>query len=118
MFYHHQMFRRVIQVVGSKALSSSVASSRNFHSIIGKAAANNVFVTKRTLSTPSEPSSEKPKEEKQHNEVVKLDYDEYDDYEPKTAGQKVSIFLAPSKLQPQIREHHIRLLITVPYLQD
>lgn len=37
-------------------------------------------------------AEEEPTEENKSNSVVKMDYDEYDDYEPKTAGQKVAFY--------------------------
>lgn len=95
-----KMFRRSIQIVTSKALATAtriVPKSQQFHSLVCNKPAKGSMsylasMVKRELSTPSNPSpEEQTKEEKVNNEVVKLDYDEYDDYEPKTAGQKVSV---------------------------
>jgi hypothetical protein len=93
------MFRRSIQVVTSKAVATAtriVPKSQQFHSLLSNKSAKGSIsyltsIVKRELSTNEKPTEEQPKEEKVHNEVVKLDYDEYDDYEPKTAGQKVRI---------------------------
>lgn len=93
------MFRRSIQVVTSKAVATATRiapKSQQFHSLLSNKSAKGsvsylTSIVKRELSTNQKPTEEQPKEEKVHNEVVKLDYDEYDDYEPKTAGQKVRI---------------------------
>jgi hypothetical protein len=58
--------------------------SRGFHISIPK-------LNKNEQPTPDQ--SQQEQETSDRKDVVKLDYDEYDDYEPKTAGQKVIYFL-------------------------